>query len=217
MGLLGGYLHVGLSDNQLRHLCEPTTQPERKIKVQLQHNFYKCLYLNDKLPITFQVSRRDFPFALASRLDGGTTVSGTLVAAASVVSAATDGRADCAPGVTQRLCHIDVVAAARVLVGHRDSRWPWLLTRMRSEAVRAQAWRAAKGRQHPIWGDGTLVAAALRRRPCREPGLTDGRYRAALIFVLKFGLGDQPLAQDTQSVAVGSRSRRAAGMSSPQS
>ena len=97
VGLLGGYLHVGLSDNQLRHLCEPTTQPERKIKVQLQHHFVKCLlYLNDKLPITFQVSRRDFPFALASRLDGGTTVSGTLVAAASVVSAATDGRADCA-------------------------------------------------------------------------------------------------------------------------
>lgn len=116
-----------------------------------------------------------------------------------------------------RPAHIDIVAAARVLIAHDAARWPWLMVRMRSEAIRAQAWRAAKGRQHPMWGDGSLAGAALRRCPRREPDLADTTYRSALIFVLEKCMGGQPLAQETQRVAVGSRSRRAGAMSSPQS
>lgn len=115
------------------------------------------------------------------------------------------------------LCHGDVVAAARVLLDHDDTQWPWVLSRMRAEAIRAQAWRASRGRQHPIWGDGSLAASALRRTPRREPRLTDTTYREALVFVLKWGFGDHPLAQETQSMTVGSRSSLAGGMSSPQS
>ncbi len=119
--------------------------------------------------------------------------------------------------MTRRITHGDVVAAARVLIGRDEAAWAWCLCRMLREAQRADARRARTGRQHAVWGDGSLGAAALRRKPGREPPLTDAIYRRALVFVLERAFGAHPLAQDTQRVAVTSRSRRAGGMSSPQS
>ena len=89
----------------------------------------------------------------------------------------------------RRLLHGDVVAVARVLMDRDPRRWPWGLCRMRREAHRAQLWRVRSGRQHPLWGDGSLASAALRRHPRREPPLSDRRYRWALIFVLAFAAG----------------------------
>ena len=60
VGVIGGKVHVGLSREQLEHLAQPKT---KKIKV----------------------SRRDFPFALATSVSGGTTVSGTLCVAGNLV------------------------------------------------------------------------------------------------------------------------------------
>ena len=51
---------------------------------------------------------------------------------------------------------------------------------MLAEADAADAWRLRTGRMHPIWGNGTLMAAALRRAAAPEPPLHDRAYCAAL-------------------------------------
>ena len=56
MGVIAGKVHVGLEDDQLDFLSRPETP---KVKV----------------------SRRDLPLALSRRLNGGTTVAGTLMVA----------------------------------------------------------------------------------------------------------------------------------------
>lgn len=115
--------------------------------------------------------------------------------------------------------HGDAVSAARVLLGVQPSRRAWVLARMLREADLAEA-RVRLGQgAHPIWGDGALMSAALRRRPLPEPPLSDGDYCGCLglVFIALARRGRQPRAHETQSGAVGSRSSRAAGMASPQS
>jgi hypothetical protein len=78
----------------------------------------------------------------------------------------------------------DAAALARVLRGAPRDVWPWRLARMLREAERAGDHLARWGRAHPLWGNGSLMAVALRRRPPPEPDLSDGVFRAALCFVL---------------------------------
>ncbi len=78
----------------------------------------------------------------------------------------------------------DASVLARVLMPHPLSRWPWVLRRIMAEARRADQVRLSTGRAHPIWGDGSLMAAGLRRPCLPEPFLDDTRYRWALILVL---------------------------------
>lgn len=78
----------------------------------------------------------------------------------------------------------DAAAAARVLRERPEASWPWVLARMLAEARRAFAHHRALGRPHPRYGDGSLMAAALRRNPEPAPRLEDARFRRALMAVL---------------------------------
>ncbi len=108
------------------------------------------------------------------------------------------------------------IAAARALLAQPAPRRPFVLWRMLREAARAEAYRQASGRMHPVWGDGTLMASALRRPCTPEPSLEDADYRKCLIAVLT-ALGPQPFAQDRQSATAGFVSSRARAIASPQS
>lgn len=74
---------------------------------------------------------------------------------------------------------------------------------MLREAVRARAHLARTGRAHPIWGDGSLMTVALRRRPAGEPPLNDATFCRCLSSVLlrlaqgDFALGSFSLADRT--------------------
>lgn len=81
------------------------------------------------------------------------------------------------------LMHSDVIAAARVLLRHRRERRPWILHRMLAEAARADRWRRRTGRLHPRWGDGSLLAVALRRRAESEPPLDDPAWCRLIAYV----------------------------------
>ncbi|XP_077294269.1 uncharacterized protein LOC143916882 [Arctopsyche grandis] len=59
IAILAGKIHVGVSEEDLRALAEKASKPGGPIKV----------------------SRRDFPQVLAAKLDGGTTVAGTMIIA----------------------------------------------------------------------------------------------------------------------------------------
>jgi hypothetical protein len=81
------------------------------------------------------------------------------------------------------LMHTDAVAAARVLLRHRRERRPWVLHRMLAEATCADACRRRTGRMHPRWGDGSLMAAALRRPSATEPPLSDPAWCRLVAYV----------------------------------
>lgn len=81
------------------------------------------------------------------------------------------------------LMHTDAVAAARVLLRHRRERRPWILHRMLAEAAIADDWRLRTGRVHPRWGDGSLMAAALRRPTANEPPLSDPAWCRLVAYV----------------------------------
>lgn len=102
-----------------------------------------------------------------------------------------------APPRLSYLMHGDAVAAARVLLRHPRERRPWVLHRMLAEAALADAWRRRTGRMHPLWGDGSLMAAALRRPAACEPPLSDPswcRLMAYVYLALAHGaLGNLPL------------------------
>ena len=119
----------------------------------------------------------------------------------------------------RRPLHGDVVSVARVLAGTRPDRRPWVLRRLFREADLAAGFVRRSGRAHPVWGDGSLMVAALKRRPRPEPSLEDGDYCRclAMVFDVLAGRGRQPCAQETQTRTVGSRFSRARGISSPQS
>lgn len=109
----------------------------------------------------------------------------------------------------------DAVAAARALMALEPYQREMSLTRMLCEASVAEAHRQQTGLMHPIWGDGSLMAAALRRPVMPEPSLRDAEYRACLIAVLQ-RLG-QPCMQDRHLGAAGSSDRRSGAISSPHS
>ena len=83
----------------------------------------------------------------------------------------------------RRVTHGDAISAARVLLRVPGRRREWVLARMLREAGRADKWVRATGRAHPLWGDGSLMAAALRRQPVSEPSLDDAGYCLCLSLV----------------------------------
>jgi len=85
----------------------------------------------------------------------------------------------------RQVLHADVVAAARVLLSETDEGRAGLLARMLDEAHWADLYRKRTGRAHPIWGDGSLMTAALRRPAPPEPPLSDSRYCGCLVQVLQ--------------------------------
>lgn len=109
----------------------------------------------------------------------------------------------------------DLSAAARVLGLNPEERWAWLMFRLLAEAEAGERYLQRRGRPHPRYGDGTLMAAALRRAPEPAPTLEDARFRRALLAVLLALDGHQPRAQDRQVGVVGSSSSRPGAISSP--
>lgn len=81
------------------------------------------------------------------------------------------------------LMHTDAIAAARVLHCHPRERWQWILHRMLAEAASADQRRRKTGRMHPRWGDGSLMAAALRRQADPEPPLSDPAWCRLVAYV----------------------------------
>ena len=78
----------------------------------------------------------------------------------------------------------DVVAAARALRAVDEKDREALLGRLFEEASAAERHGRETGRNHPRFGDGSLMAAALAHPGVREPGLDDGDYCRCLAFVL---------------------------------
>lgn len=118
------------------------------------------------------------------------------------------------------LTHGDVVAAARVLMGFAEADHGAVARRLIAEARWADSWRKRNGRAHPLWGDGSLMAAALLRRPGPEPSMNDARWLGCLAAVLEALIDDRRQraeAQETQVAAAGSISNRRGAISSPQS
>ncbi|EKE43641.1 hypothetical protein OCGS_2373 [Oceaniovalibus guishaninsula JLT2003] len=78
----------------------------------------------------------------------------------------------------------DLIALARACLAQPAHRRAWVARRILAEAARAGTWRRATGRVHPLWGDGSVAAAALRRRCAAEPPLEDAEWRACLTLGL---------------------------------
>lgn len=81
--------------------------------------------------------------------------------------------------------HGDAVAAARVLFALSEAERGAVMVRMLDEAHWADAYRKRTGRAHPLWGNGSLMAAALRRRVVSEPPVSDPDYCRCLIRVFE--------------------------------
>lgn len=111
----------------------------------------------------------------------------------------------------------DALNAAAAIAGHAPARRRWILRRMLAEAAAADRHRRGTGRCHPIWGDGSLMTAARRRKQRVGRSLADPAFRAALLDVIE-GVGTTyPDAQETHIGCVGSASSRPGAISSPQS
>ena len=117
----------------------------------------------------------------------------------------------------RRVLLCDAVSVARVLLALAPDLRPLALRRIWAEAGAAEAYRRRTGRMHPIWGDGSLSAAALRRPAVQEPRLDDTEYLDCLIAVLTRLRADHPRVQDRQRGTAGSTCSRSGAIASPQS
>lgn len=81
--------------------------------------------------------------------------------------------------------HGDVVAAARVLYVLPEALRLAELKRLIRKARWADAFRRQSGKVHPVWGDGSLMTAALAAVPPPEPPLDDADYCGCLAMVFE--------------------------------
>lgn len=72
--------------------------------------------------------------------------------------------------------HGDVSCAARVLLRVPEADRAALCARMIGEAEAADRHVRAHGALHPLWGNGTLMAAARKRVLADEPNFDDTEY-----------------------------------------
>ncbi len=83
------------------------------------------------------------------------------------------------------ILHGDVTAAARVLLLRPPEARPRFIRRLLSEADGADRYRKRTGRAHPHWGNGCLMAAALKYEAAPEPFLSDRDYAECMVIVLE--------------------------------
>ncbi len=110
----------------------------------------------------------------------------------------------------REITHGDIRAAARVLLVRPAADWPHVMAQMLDEAHCADRYRKSFGRHHPRLGNGTLMSAALARKPVPEPPASDPRYLATLAAsieaVLSWRMGRAKLpAEGEQSGAAALR------------
>ncbi|PID37123.1 MAG: hypothetical protein CR993_01655 [Rhodobacterales bacterium] len=83
------------------------------------------------------------------------------------------------------VAHGDLVAAALALMPVPPAARPRLLDRMILEAEAADHHRLTTGKAHPLWGTGSLMAAAMARPRPPEPALENPDYAICLVTVLE--------------------------------
>lgn len=81
--------------------------------------------------------------------------------------------------------HGDVVAAARALLRLPETGRAAALRRMLAQARAADAYRKRLGKAHPEWGNGSLMAVALRGGVPPEPKLDVPDYCRCLVMVFE--------------------------------
>lgn len=81
--------------------------------------------------------------------------------------------------------HGDVVAVARVLLWAPEVGRHALMRQLLEQASVADLFRKRLGRGHPVWGNGSLMAAAMSRPMMREPFLDDPDYCRCLVVVFE--------------------------------
>jgi len=79
--------------------------------------------------------------------------------------------------------HGDLIAAARALRSRPPALRRWALTRLMAEAEAAALHTSTLGGMHPLWGDGSLMAAALRHGDIADYGPKDADYCLCLALV----------------------------------
>lgn len=79
----------------------------------------------------------------------------------------------------------DLIAAARVLLAVPEAERPVAIRRMIAEAEIADRYRKRLGRGHRLYGNGSLMAAAMRRQLLPEPFLGDPDYLDCLATVIR--------------------------------
>ncbi|MBD3662940.1 hypothetical protein [Sulfitobacter aestuariivivens] len=80
--------------------------------------------------------------------------------------------------------HSDVVTAARALLAVPAARRGALCGRILREADWADRFTRRLGKPHPLWGNGTLLAAARQYMLAPEPTFDDWAYCSAFEMVL---------------------------------
>ena len=113
----------------------------------------------------------------------------------------------------------DVLAAVSAISDLPPQRRRSAIARLLDEAERADAYRVTHRAAHPVFGDGSLMAAALRleRRGDASFQTRNGLHAWLCVLNALSERLDQPEAQLMQRVAVGSSSSRLTAISSPQS
>lgn len=81
--------------------------------------------------------------------------------------------------------HGDVTAAACALLRVPAEKRAHLLARLLAEAETADAYRRETGRLHPLWGNGSLMGAAMGHARAREPFLDEPEYAACMAMVFE--------------------------------
>ncbi|WP_456299100.1 DUF7742 family protein [Marivita geojedonensis] len=113
----------------------------------------------------------------------------------------------------------DVLAAVSVVAAVSAEQRAAVVARLLREADLAESHRLIHGAAHPVFGDGSLMAAALRYQRRGSASFQDREGLAAWRCVIDALCArlDQPDAQLIQRRAVGSSSSRFGAMLSPQS
>ncbi len=82
------------------------------------------------------------------------------------------------------ILHGDVSSAARALLMVTPDAREVVCRRVIREAEHADRYRRQTGRVHPLWGNGSLMAAARKRPLADEPGFDDPDYCRCFEIVL---------------------------------
>lgn len=124
----------------------------------------------------------------------------------------------------RRVLEGDVSVVAQVLRGLPPAQRPLRLARLIASAEAADRHRRRTGRPHPLWGTGSLMAAASGMPRGAGLDFEDDEDCRCWVMVLEALIRHRarkarryPAAQETQSGVVGSISSRLSGISSPHS
>jgi len=81
--------------------------------------------------------------------------------------------------------HTDITAVAKTLLSIPENLRAERFYRMLVQAEAADAYRKRFGRWHPVWGNGSLLAAAAPATAGAEPFLDDPEYCGCLAMIFE--------------------------------